>query len=1324
MKTIYPFFGLLLSVSLFGNPQGPVARNGNVSIESPSPEFLQIHVGDQAIIDWSSFSIELGEKTEFIQPDKHAVAINRVTEASPSRILGELRSNGKIILTNPNGILVGTEAIIDTGSLIASTLDLNTQIFLSLGELVFEQGDGTLVNEGTITAQSGDLFLIGNRVENRGSLQAGGHSIGTVGAQSVLFKTDGGFYIRSNEACRDGQNPFANAFSLNEGEIVNPGGDVFVLANAVQIKGTIDTSSPFRGGRLFIGGDYQGSNSNLSNAYLTLIEKGASLKADALQDGDGGRVIVWSNEDTLFEGTISARGTGNGAGGFAEVSGKRTLQYFGFADLRDELGKAGTLLLDPLDLAVIAGGGAAPCGTIAASAGCLAGCPACAVGGASSVSNANLTATLGACNVTLTTLGTVGACSGDIFIGAPIPNLGVLNSGFTLTIQSAHDIFVNADIQQSGAGGVTLTAARNIVIDSNSPVAQSAVVGSRNGTTNVTAGGNLTINGSNAASRATQIGWKAGPADNITGNVVVNVGGNIALLSGTGASDVGAVIGHGSFGTNANVAFNVNANINVRAGGAITLTTQNGSRKGTGIGVGSITTTGAIAWTTNINVTCGGNLLFDLGGVNVSGGCSTIIGTLNFATFSNANSTFDGSVNVTVGGTFTTLAPTGGNFFVSGIGTEYGNLLHDHMTVTATINGATTLNGPVGGGTNYRTFIGKMDFSGSVNDLAGAVTVTCCNNLTINGNRATFAFIGHGFTSNIAHTGSVPVNVAAANITLSNAIAAGAPHNVIGVDAPAGATAPLVTGDVTVITSGNIAISGNGDVGINANGNVTVQSQGNITTAPAGAGLNFIGTERPATTNTASIFSGGNILGTGNTTFGNGYIAPSFAAATHTNTLDMEAAGNIQIPNPGFTTAHTGNITVLSDANFAGASQGCITAASVAPDQKGAIFFPAGTNPLFQTENGFINFLSAPKQVNNTNADLTIGAAATNARFASTSGNITIRNFHDININQTVATAGNIDIEAQNNINVNTGGPNTSTGTGNITLISGIDSRGGNFLGVGDINLKANVTSNSGIILLQAGAGAGCYVGRNSAINQTAGTLITASGQINLASDSNISLASPISMTANAGSIHTLAGLNTSLSNTTITGSGLEILMISGNNMSMSGSRITAPMSTRVVLVVDNCFPVSPLIGPGAFIMSANSSITGDPRIFTALQSQNTILGPLNGTIYTAGTLFQNTSLEHWCQYFAFPFPYPFSNLGDPYTIFYKNCLQLINLQAALIESELLYQFIREFPGWKEEFYVRSQDRKKNYLFQEPFFLRRRLLHIINHPKSWTVLVD
>jgi filamentous hemagglutinin family protein len=132
------------------------------------------------------------------------------------------------------------------------------------------------------------------------------------------------------------------------------GGRVEVRGGEVQLAegSRIDVSGNGQGGTVLIGGDFQGSGEGV-RARTTTVERNAVIEADSHNAGDGGRVIVWADDHTQFDGTISARGgSESGDGGLVEVSGKQTLHYDGEVDASAKYGKAGELLLDPGDLVV------------------------------------------------------------------------------------------------------------------------------------------------------------------------------------------------------------------------------------------------------------------------------------------------------------------------------------------------------------------------------------------------------------------------------------------------------------------------------------------------------------------------------------------------------------------------------------------------------------------------------------------------------------------------------------------------------------------------------------------------------------------------------------------------------------------------------------------------------------------------------------------------------------------------------------------------------------------------------------------------------------
>jgi hypothetical protein len=119
----------------------------------------------------------------------------------------------------------------------------------------------------------------------------------------------------------------------------------------------VDASGGAGGGEVLVGGDYLGKNPNVPNAKATVMGSEAKITADATANGDGGRVILWSDEYTGFYGDISAQGgISGGNGGFVETSSKINLQAFGNVDASASNGNGGLWLLDPLNVQIIASG--------------------------------------------------------------------------------------------------------------------------------------------------------------------------------------------------------------------------------------------------------------------------------------------------------------------------------------------------------------------------------------------------------------------------------------------------------------------------------------------------------------------------------------------------------------------------------------------------------------------------------------------------------------------------------------------------------------------------------------------------------------------------------------------------------------------------------------------------------------------------------------------------------------------------------------------------------------------------------------------------------
>ena len=95
-------------------------------------------------------------------------------------------------------------------------------------------------------------------------------------------------------------------------------GDLVWLTDGAKL----DASGASGGGSIRVGGDFHGEGAT-PTARRTLVESGATLSADATEKGNGGTVVVWSDEATAFYGRLTAKGgAAGGNGGQAEISGK------------------------------------------------------------------------------------------------------------------------------------------------------------------------------------------------------------------------------------------------------------------------------------------------------------------------------------------------------------------------------------------------------------------------------------------------------------------------------------------------------------------------------------------------------------------------------------------------------------------------------------------------------------------------------------------------------------------------------------------------------------------------------------------------------------------------------------------------------------------------------------------------------------------------------------------------------------------------------------------------------------------------------------------
>ncbi|MDY7005092.1 MAG: filamentous hemagglutinin N-terminal domain-containing protein, partial [Cyanobacteriota bacterium] len=263
---------------------------------------------------------------------------------------------------------------------------------------------GAIVNEGNLSLNPGkDLTLVGGTVLNTGELStAGGNiTIAAVNGGDTLRISQPGHLLSldvsptSNNLSEQSITPMSLPELLTGGDIdhassvvINAQGNLeltdtagvaidFQSANAIA-SGNIDVSDTSNGssggqinvlgdrvavidaninangqnggGTILIGGDFQG-NGIVPNSEQTFVNNNSIISADAINNGDGGQVIIWSDNTTNFAGNISAKGGDfSGDGGFVEISGKEQLIFDGNVNVTAAFGDTGIILFDPKNI--------------------------------------------------------------------------------------------------------------------------------------------------------------------------------------------------------------------------------------------------------------------------------------------------------------------------------------------------------------------------------------------------------------------------------------------------------------------------------------------------------------------------------------------------------------------------------------------------------------------------------------------------------------------------------------------------------------------------------------------------------------------------------------------------------------------------------------------------------------------------------------------------------------------------------------------------------------------------------------------------------------
>ncbi|MCP4043366.1 MAG: hypothetical protein GY731_15650, partial [Gammaproteobacteria bacterium] len=443
--------------------------------------------------------------------------------------------DGDILLVAPNiensGIIhtEGGELILAAGEEVTITSTEGKGLHFNV-----QAPENEVVNLGKLLADGGAVKLFAGTLRHSGQIRADNLRLDDNG--DVVLSAQGDITLepgsrisasgpmggRISIESRNGTTWVSGEVEAKAGE--GRGGEVRLLGERVALldQAAVDVSGDSSGGEVLIGGDYQGRNPDIHNAKAVYIGSETSIRADAVREGDGGKVIVWADDTTRFHGSISARGGEQGGdGGFIETSGKQALDIAGAdIDASAPNGANGEWLLDPTDVTIVHG-----------SIGTLAGGlfdPLLS----SSIGDTQINDALNAgTDVTIqTSAGTDG--SGNITVNGTADAGGavaILNSaggarGLTFNADGSIDMHSGASI--AGSAGNSLSVDLNATGGSN----VAGTIDMQGGTLGFTGGSlNLSNRISNGTVTGTTLTASNGDLDNVT------LGSNLTI---SGVSDI------------------------------------------------------------------------------------------------------------------------------------------------------------------------------------------------------------------------------------------------------------------------------------------------------------------------------------------------------------------------------------------------------------------------------------------------------------------------------------------------------------------------------------------------------------------------------------------------------------------------------------------------------------------------------------------------------------------------------------------------------------------------------------------------------------------
>ncbi len=320
---LFILLNILITPMAFALPTGWQVVEGDVNVEVNGDTLNITSSSQNAIINYQSFDVASHETVNFNFLLSGSSILNRILGSNASSINGAVNANAGIVgLINTNGIAFGTNANINVGSLIASTLDISNHDFLA-GRFQFKNADGQvakgITNEGSIQAEN-FIAMNASAIQNTGQINAASVALAVGDAITLNMSDNVAVNVTVDEALIEKvatlQDAISNTGDINasvieiEAELAQNLYDKTVNNSGVIRAAAVDMS----GGKIRIKGHSIENNAIVMNTGT--IDATGTTGGDINVTGD----INHNTGDVLASGT-------DGTGGHVELLGDQVALY-------------------------------------------------------------------------------------------------------------------------------------------------------------------------------------------------------------------------------------------------------------------------------------------------------------------------------------------------------------------------------------------------------------------------------------------------------------------------------------------------------------------------------------------------------------------------------------------------------------------------------------------------------------------------------------------------------------------------------------------------------------------------------------------------------------------------------------------------------------------------------------------------------------------------------------------------------------------------------------------------------------------------------------